>query len=141
MVTSTYMTSVPGWDISPSHYKAGMHVTALDLQPRAQSEFPVIQADSTTYPFEKDAVVMLCRPSHDNGFVLKTVLRALTCGVRTVIYVGLQRNVRQDLGGYYKQFTKRRIRNIGHADEGIWEMSVSRLQANANLRRGTIPPL
>lgn len=120
---------------------SGFYVTALDLQPRAQSEFPVVQGDGTTYPFEKDAVVMLCRPSHDNRFVFKTILRALTSGVRTVIYVGLQRNVRADLGGYHKQFTKRKIRNIGQADEEVWEMSVSRIQANANLRRGSIPPL
>jgi hypothetical protein len=121
--------------------KAGMLVTAIGLAPRDQSEFPVLQADSTIYPFERDALMMLCRPCHDDRFVRKTVLRALSSGARTVIYVGLQRNVRQDLGAHYKQFTKRRIRNIGHADEEVWEMSVSRLQANANLRRGTIPPL
>jgi hypothetical protein len=120
--------------------EAGLHVTAIDVAPRDQSEFPVIRGDSTQYQFEKDSLVLFARPSH-NGFVRKTILRALNSGVRTVIYVGLQRNVRQDLGGYYCEFTKRKIRNIGHADEEVWEMSVSRLQANANLRRGTIPPL
>jgi hypothetical protein len=121
--------------------KAGLQMTALDLEPRHESEFPVSQADSTEYQFERDSVVMLCRPCHENGFVRDTILRALNCGVRVIVYVGLQRNVREDLGGYYRQFVKRRIRNIGHADEHLWEMTVSRLQANANLRRGAIPPL
>ena len=121
--------------------KAGMLVTAIDLEPRTETEFPVVQADCTKYQFDQSAVVMLCRPSHDHRFVLKTVLRALTSGVRTVIYVGLQRNVRADLGGYYRGFTKHRIQNIGHAGEGIWELRVNRVQAEANLRRGTIPPL
>lgn len=127
--------------LAKSLAESGLNVTALDLQPRIDSEFSVIQGDSTTYQFEKDSVLMICRPCHDNGFVRKTILRALNCGARTVVYVGLQRNVRADLGGYYKQFTKRRIGGIGHADERVWEMKVSRLQANANLRRGTIPPL
>ena len=121
--------------------EAGLHVTAIDVAPRDQSNFPVIQGDGTTYPFEKNAVAMLCRPSHDERFVRKTILRALNCGVRRVIYVGFQRNVRHDLGGYYREFTKRRIKGIGHGGEQIWELKVGRLQANANLRRGTIPPL
>jgi hypothetical protein len=121
--------------------KAGLCVTALDLEPRDESEFPVVQGDSTEYQFEKDSVVMFSRPCHDDGFVRKTILRALNCGVRTIVYVGLNRNVRGDFGGYYKKFTKRRIKGIGHADERVWEMKVSRLQANTNLRRGTIPPL
>ena len=113
-----------------------MQVTAIDLEPRAHSEFPVIKADSKEYAFEKDSIVVLCRPCHENGFVRDTVLQALTSGVRNVIYIGLQRNVRADLGGYFSQFTKHRITGIGHADERIWELKVSRLQANANLRRG-----
>ncbi len=121
--------------------EAGLHVIAIDLAPRAEAELPVIQGDSTEYTFDNNAVVMLCRPCHDDRFVRKTILRALNSGVRTVIYVGLQRNVRPDLGGYYREFTKRRIRGIGHADEHIWELTVSRLQASANLRRGTIFPL
>jgi len=121
--------------------KVGMQVTAIDLEPRAHSEFPVIEADSTAYSFEEGSVVMLCRPCHEDGFVRETILNALNKGVRAIVYVGLQRNVRHDLGGYYREFSKRRIRNIGHADERIWELKVSRVQANANLRRGAIPPL
>jgi hypothetical protein len=80
--------------------KAGLHVTAIDLEPRNQAEFPVIHGNSTEYQFEKGSVVMLCRPCHENGFVRDTILRALNCGVRTIVYVGLRRNVRHDLGGY-----------------------------------------
>ena len=121
--------------------KAGLHVTALDLEPRRDSEFDVIKADSTEYGFEEGSVLMFCRPCHDHDFVRNTILRGLCCGVRAVVYVGLQRNVRADLGGYYKKFTKRRVAGIGHADERMWEMKVSRLSANAHLRRGAIPPL
>jgi hypothetical protein len=120
--------------------KAGMQVTALDLEPRIHSEYPVVTADSTEYAFEKRSVVLICRPCH-NGFVRETVLPALTSGVSAVIYVGLRRNVKQDLGGYFRQFTQRRISGIGHADEHIWEMKISRAQADACLRRGAIPPL
>jgi hypothetical protein len=120
---------------------AGLHITAIDLEPRHESEFPVIQADSTEYQFEKNSVVMLCRPCHEDGFVRNTILRALNCGVRAIVYVGLQRNVRQDLGGYYRKFVKRRIRNIGHADERIWEMKIDRFRVEAFFRRGAIPPL
>src|SRR5271157_1302494 len=97
--------------------KAGLHVTAIDLEPRTESEFDVIKADSTTHPFERDSVVIFCRPCHNDSFVRNTILRALNCGVRAIVYVGLDRNVRHDLGGYYTQFTKRRIKGIGHADE------------------------
>ena len=121
--------------------KAGLQVTAIDLEPRHESEFPVIEANSIEYQFEKDSVVMLCRPCHEDGFVRNTILRALNCGVRAIVYVGLQRNVRQDLGGYYRKFVKRRIRNIGHADERIWEMKIDRFRVEAFFRRGAIPPL
>ena len=108
--------------------KAGLYVTAIDLAPRDQSEFPVVQGDSTTYPFDKDAVVILCRPCHEDGFVRKTILRALTCGVRAIVYVGLNRNVRHDLGGYYRKFRKRRVMEIGHSDERVWKLEVSCVQ-------------
>ncbi|MDR3748746.1 MAG: hypothetical protein P4M04_11405 [Acidobacteriota bacterium] len=110
-------------------------------KPRAESEFRTVHFDSTEYAFEKDSVVMFCRPCHENGFVRETILRALNCGVRAIVYVGLDSNVKHDLGRYYREFTKRRIRNIGHADERIWEKRVGRLQAAAYLRRGAIPPL
>ena len=74
-------------------------MTAIDLAPRIDSEFPVVQGDSTQHPFEKDSVVMFCRPCHDGEFVRRTILQALNCGVRQTIYVGLQRNVLADLGG------------------------------------------
>jgi hypothetical protein len=48
---------------------------------------------------------------------------------------------RADVGGYYPKFVKRRVAGIGHADEHIWEMKITRLQADACVRRGAIPPL
>jgi hypothetical protein len=54
--------------------KAGLRVTAIDLEPRSVSEFDVIKADSTEYPFEKGSVLMFCRPCHDHDFVRNTIL-------------------------------------------------------------------
>jgi uncharacterized UPF0146 family protein len=121
--------------------KAGFHVTAIDRVERTESECPVVTADSTSFQYEKGSVVLLCRPCHEGEFVRQTILNALTCGVRAVIYVGLDRNARHDLGGDYPQFVKRRVAGIGHADEHIWEMKITCLQAKAHLRRGAIPPL
>jgi hypothetical protein len=127
--------------VSSALTEAGLRVTALDLEPCDPSEFDVIKADCTEYAFQKDSVLLFCRPCHDHDFVRNTILRGLTCGVRAVVYVGLQRNVRADLGGYFRQFTQRRISGIGQSDERICEMKISRAQADACLRRGAIPPL
>ena len=48
---------------------------------------------------------------------------------------------RADLGGYFKKFVQRRAGVVGHSDERVWEMRVSRAQADACMRRGAIPPL
>jgi SAM-dependent methyltransferase len=77
--------------------KAGMKVTALDLEPRMESEFDVIKADATEYAFEKGSVLLFCRPCH-NGFVEKTLTKGIMCGVADIVYVGLTNNLQFDLG-------------------------------------------
>jgi len=72
--------------------KAGLHVTALDLEPRTESQYDVIKADSTEYQFEKGSVLLFCRPCH-NGFVEKTLSRGILCGVADIVYVGLTKNL------------------------------------------------
>jgi hypothetical protein len=119
--------------------KAGMNVTAIDLVPRSESEFPVVQGDSTQHQFEKDSVVLICRPCHD-GFVLKTITNAIQRHVAAIVYVGLNANFTQDVGSIHETFTKRRIGVVGHAGERVWELNVKRLRAEASLRR-SIPRL
>jgi hypothetical protein len=118
--------------------KAGLRVTAIDLAPRTESEFDVIKADSTQqYQFEKGSVLLFCRPCH-NGFVEKTLTKAIMCGVADIVYVGLTKNLEDDLGSLHERFAKRRIGMVGHSDEQVWDLNVKRLRAS--VRRG-IPRL
>ena len=117
--------------------KAGLHVTAIDLQPRTESEFPVVRGDSTQHQFEKGSVLLFCRPCH-NGFVEKTLSRGILCGVADIVYVGLTKNLQDDLGSLHDRFAKRRIGVVGHSDERVWELNVGLLRAS--VRRG-IPRL
>jgi hypothetical protein len=118
---------------------AGLHVIALDLVPRTASvsEFEVLRADSTQYPFQKDSVVMFCRPSH-SGFVEKTLTKAIQSRVSHILYVGLTKNLQDDLGSLHDRFTKRRIGSVGHSGECVWELNVKRLRASV---RRSIPRL
>jgi hypothetical protein len=47
--------------------------------------------------------------------------RAQSVVLRLVVRldVGLNRNVLDDVGGYYRQFIKRRVVGIGHSDEHV----------------------
>jgi hypothetical protein len=125
--------------VSKALSEAGLRVTALDLAPRTASvsEFDVIKADSTHYPFEKDSVVMFCRPSH-SGFVEKTLTKAIQSHVSHILYVGLTKNLQDDLGSLHDRFTKRRIGRVGHSGECVWELNVKRLRASV---RRSIPRL
>jgi hypothetical protein len=123
--------------VSKALAKAGLRVTAIDLEPRTESQFDVIKADSTEYQFEKGSVVLICRPCH-NGFVVKTLTRGILCGVAEIVYVGLTRNLEDDLGSLHDRFTKRRVGLVGHSGERVWELNVKRLRASS--RRG-IPRL
>jgi hypothetical protein len=126
-------------NLSAALAKAGLRVTAIDLAPRSESEFDVIKADSTQFPFEKDSVVMFCRPSH-SGFVEKTLTKAIQSHVSHILYVGLTKNLQDDLGSIHDRFTKRRAGAVGHSGEQVWELNVKRLRAEASVRRG-IPRL
>jgi SAM-dependent methyltransferase len=127
--------------VSKALATAGLHVIALDLAPRiaSLSEFEVLRADSTQHQFEKGSVVLICRPSH-SGFVEKTIAKAIHSHVAAIVYVGLTKNLQDDLGSIHDWFTKRRVGVVGQAGEGIWVLDVKRLRAEASLRR-SIPQL
>jgi hypothetical protein len=113
--------------VSKALAKAGMRMTAIDLAPRTNSETEVLMADSTQYPFEKDSVVMFCRPSH-SGFVERTIANAIQRHVAAIVYVGLTKNLLDDLGSLHDRFTKRRVGVVGHSGECVWELNVRRLR-------------
>jgi hypothetical protein len=117
--------------------KAGMKVTAIDLAPRTESEFDVIKADAAEYAFEKGAVLLFCRPCH-NGFVEKTLNKGIMCGVADIVYVGLTKNLQDDLGSLHERFTKRRIGIVGHSDERVWDLNIRRLRSSV---RRSLPRL
>ena len=125
--------------VSKALSKAGLNVMAIDLEPRATFEFNVVKADSTTFPFERGAVVMFCRPSH-SGFVEKTLTKAIQSDVSHILYVGLTNNLQNDVGSIHDRFTKRRIGVVGNSGERVWQLNVKRLRAEASFRR-SIPRL
>lgn len=112
--------------VSKALSKAGLDVTALDLEPRSDAAFEVVRADGTEYQFEKGSVVMFCRPSH-SGFVEKTIAKAIQSRVAAILYVGLCKNFKSDVGSiqdrlgrfpvtlYYEQWIRlsTRRRNCG----------------------------
>jgi uncharacterized UPF0146 family protein len=98
---------------------SGLDVMALDLYRREEEQFPSTIADATSYAYKADSVLMFCRPSHE-GFVEQTIETALQCGVREIIYVGLAKNRRQDLGVYSRWF-RRLLRDVGAARENVYQ--------------------
>jgi hypothetical protein len=113
--------------VSKALSEAGLQVIALDLEILPQREFDVIKADSTKHPFKRGSVVMLCRPCHD-GFVFRTITRAIEQRVDDVVYVGLLQNAELDLREYKPLFVRKRLRGIGHFNEYIWHMDLKKLR-------------
>lgn len=99
--------------------KKGLLVLGLDIHERGGTEgCPVLIADGETYSYEAGSVVMLCRPCHGE-FAERVVERAITCKASTILYVGLEKNVKMDLGRYAKKF-KLSLKDAGLEGEKIW---------------------
>jgi len=98
---------------------AGLNVSAIDLYHRDEAQFSVIIADATTFQYNHGSVILICRPSHDEGFVEKAIDTALTCGVSEILYVGLRKNVAVDLGRFRRSF-RSVLRDIGAAGENLY---------------------
>jgi len=99
---------------------SGLRITALDLYHQDFEEFPITIADATTYKYPPESIIMFCRPSHE-GFVGKTIERALKCGVSEILYVGLPVNRRHDLGCYSIGF-RRILIDVGRKRENVYRM-------------------
>jgi hypothetical protein len=81
-------------------------------------QFANLTALDVGYPPE--SVIMFCRPSHE-GFVEKTIERALKCGVTEILYVGLPMNRRHDLGCYSVGF-RRVLSDVGRKRENVYRL-------------------
>jgi hypothetical protein len=99
--------------------KAGVKkVNPIDIFPRDGQDTKINHGDGTTYPFKANSLVMLCRPCH-GMFAEDTIKNALKREVSSILYVGLAKNVKNDLGGFYRKF-KRVLVNIGEDKENLW---------------------
>lgn len=102
---------------------AGLNVAAIDITFRLHGEFRVQLGNGASYPYKAGSTVMLCRPCH-GLFVRGVIERAIKCGARRVLYVGLPRNRRDDLGEYTSQFRKV-LERAGEDSEHVYEMLLS----------------
>lgn len=74
----------------------GLHVVGVDLSPRIGQATTVIHMDALHMPFNEFMWPLICRPNHD-GWCENVALKGLISGAK-VLYVGLERNVEEDLG-------------------------------------------
>jgi hypothetical protein len=94
---------------------------AIDYNRRDNPETCVIQANSVTYKYKPDSVLMFCRPCH-SGFVAATIRQGLRCNVKDFIYVSKPQNRQIDLGSFVHKFSSCG-RNVGHEHESMYIMT------------------
>lgn len=82
-----------------------LKVLAIDINSRDEQDAYVMMADGEDYCYSKDSVVMICRPCHGE-FVERVITQAIQQGAAAVLYVGLGKNVKDDLGRYLGDFKK-----------------------------------
>ncbi len=101
----------------------GMAVIALDLIRREETDHPILFRDATNYSFSPYSVVMMCRPCH-GVFPDHVIVNAAKCSAETILYVGLERNVDQDLDtinlDYHGYEFVKVASNVGKDHENIW---------------------
>lgn len=93
-------------------------VEAIDANARMGSVFKVQIKDATEYRFMSDSVVLICRPCHDE-FCQAVVQNALFHRASAVVYVGLDKNVKKDLGDYAGYFSREKA-GVGEGGECAW---------------------
>lgn len=98
--------------------EAGFAVLAIDNNWRRNEVFPIQRADAVLFPYPAGAVVLLARPCHGT-FVESVVTRAVAYGAHAVVYVGLPKNRREDLGIHARHF-RLAARNVGGDKEWMW---------------------
>ncbi len=101
----------------------GMKVIGIDVHVHQAPEIEVLIADGTVFQYEPKSVVMVCRPCH-GMFAEHVIDRAIECKASTVLYVGLHRNVADDLDKYLPKF-KEVAKKVGNDGESIWRMDTN----------------
>jgi hypothetical protein len=94
----------------------GFAMIGVDLQ-RRSGENPILIADSIDFPFSPTVWPIICRPCHD-GFAELTFENAFKAGAGG-IYVGLTKNVENDLGDQRRRF-KCMLGTVGEEGERLW---------------------
>lgn len=103
----------------------GMKMIALDVHQHTCPEIKdVIMADGVAFNYAPKSVVMVCRPCH-GMFAEQVIERAIECKASTVLYVGLHRNVADDLDKYLPKF-KEVAKKVGNDGESIWRMDLGK---------------
>ena len=94
----------------------GFDMLAIDANYRDSEEFPIVRKDATSMEFAKDSVIMMCRPCHGNfpGMVMES---AIESSARWFVYVGLEKNVYEDLGCFVAGFEDISAGNLGEDGE------------------------
>ncbi len=91
---------------------------SLDIMP--QNNPKVRQVDCTRYPFDDEMMPVFIRPCH-SGFVEDTLLYAMH-RVKSSLYVGLLKNVDDDLGVFSKLAVPIHEEWVGQEGERIWRI-------------------
>jgi len=101
---------------------AGVQTVGIDMHCHMEPVYPVHMADGADFPYPEGCAVMLCRPCH-GAFTQQVIDQAIARKVGMVLYVGLDRNVEDDLDDYFPRF-KRVSGDVGEEDESIWRMEL-----------------
>ncbi len=93
-------------------------IIAIDANAREETVFDIKYDDATDYRFHSDAAVLICRPCHGD-FCQAVIQNALFHRASVIAYVGLDKNLTKDLGGYCKYFTSD-MEPMGEDGERMW---------------------
>lgn len=97
----------------------GCKALAIDLNYReTEGPLQVVIADGESYQYEEGSVVMVCRPCHGQ-FTEQVIEQSSRCNVTAMLYVGLKRNVQDDLGVYFSKFDMV-LSKAGEDGESVW---------------------
>lgn len=105
----------------------GFEVLAVDCNYRESEEFPILREDATCMDFRAGSAVMICRPCHGRfpGSVMESAIESTA---RWFVYIGLERNVYEDLGSFVAGLENAFIWGLGSDGEVgvVFDLSVLR---------------
>ena len=108
-------------------------VVGIDLIPRDGQETTIEICDATTYRFARNSIVLVARPCH-GSWVEGLIRQACKRGVNEILYIGLTKNVKNDLGELYHLF-KKECSKVGKNGEHVWRLQYKSNYGITELRR------